>query len=157
MNRYWITLPVGFVLMVALIIKILPYREIRRKALVVMSVLYSLGNTYLILQDSYYGLLDAFRQDTSSSMEFKKMFGLPLELLGIFALLMLFALGMGWLLMNLFLNIRLYRRYRIGRENSLSFLDFCYEKAERRRKKEVRNNGQSVRCTGIQVRDSFEA
>lgn len=134
MNRYWITLPVGFILMIALIIKILPFREIRRKALVVMSVLYSLGNTYLILQDSYYGLLDAFRLDTSSSMEFKKMFGLPLELIGIFALIALLALGIGWALMNLFLNIRLYRRYKDGKKDHLSFLDFCYEKANRRSK-----------------------
>lgn len=134
MNRYWITLPVGFVLMIALIIKILPFRKIRRKALVAMSVLYSLGNTYLILQDSYYGLLDAFRLDTSSSMEFKKMFGLPLELIGIFALIALLSLGIGWALMNLCLNIRLYRRYKDGKEVHLSFLDFCYEKANRRSK-----------------------
>ena len=134
MNRYWITLPVGFILLLVSIILLLPYRKIRRKALIVLAVVYALDNTILIYLDSYYGLLDAFRLDTSSSMEFKKMFGLPLELIGIFALIALLSLGIGWALMNLCLNIRLYRRYKDGKEVHLSFLDFCYEKANRRSK-----------------------
>ncbi len=134
MNRYLITLPIGFILLLVSIVLLLPYRKIRRKALIVLAVVYALSNTILIYQDSYYGLLDAFRLDTSSSMEFKKMFGLPLELIVIFVILTLFALGLGWALMNLFLNVRLYRRYKDWKEDYLSFLDFCYEKAKRRSK-----------------------
>ena len=135
MNRYLITLPLGLFDVVVLAFLMFGFKKKIRGFLVnVISWAYAVINCYLIMRDSWLGIVQYLREGQNKNDSILIAEGVALLALSFFcAFLWAFARAF----CNLGMNIAMYRKYA----SNESFLDFCSRKAriceQKRREKEA--------------------